>query len=72
MNEASTTQNVRDISSRALKLLVISASCFALASGAVTLRLRARRIKGCRLCFNDYAILAAWVRRYTSLSQGQC
>ena len=72
MNEASTTQDVRDISPRALKLLVVSASCFALASGAVTLRLWARRIKGCHLCFNDYAILAAWVRRYNNLSQGQC
>ena len=72
MNEASTTQDVRDISPRALKLLVISASCFALASGAVTLRLWARRTKGCHLCFNDYTILAAWVGRYNNLSQGQC
>ena len=72
MNEAPTIPNVRDISPRALKLLVVSASCFALASGAATLRLWARRIKGCRLCFNDYAILAAWVGRYKGLSQGQC
>ena len=68
MNEASTTQNVREISPRALKLLAISASCFALASGAVTLRLWARRIKGCHLCFNDYAILAAWVGKYKDIN----
>ena len=72
MNETPTIENTHDISPRALKLLVISASCFALASGAVTLRLWARRIKGCHLSFNDYAILAAWVNRYKSLSQGQC
>ena len=67
MNEATEKANVRDISPRAIKLLVISASCFALASGAVALRLLARRIKGCHLCFNDYAILAAWVGRYQCL-----
>ena len=67
MSEESTVANVRDISPRAIKLLVISASCFALASGAVALRLLARRIKGCHLCFNDYAILAAWVGRYQRL-----
>lgn len=67
MNEASTTQNFRDISPRALKLLVIGAGCCALAFGAVSLRLWARRIKGCRLCFNDYAILAAWVQRHKGI-----
>lgn len=71
MNDASTIANVRDISPRALKLLVVSASCFALASGAVALRLWTRRIKGCCLCFNDYAILAAWVGRYKDLDQGR-
>ena len=71
MNDASTIANVRDISPRALKLLVVSASCFALASGAVALRLWARRIKGCCLCFNDYAILAAWVGKYKDLDQGR-
>ena len=64
MDDAPTIPNVRGISPRALKLLVVSAICLALTSGAVALRLWARRIKGCRLCCNDYAILAAWVGRY--------
>ena len=61
MDDATTEKIARGLSPGARKLLVVAVICFVLAAVTVTLRLWARKIKGHRLCFNDYAILAALV-----------
>ena len=44
-----------------IAVIVVDAVFLSLAAVALALRVWSRRIKGQRLCFNDYAVLAAWV-----------
>ncbi len=62
MEHASLVENVREISPRAIKNVVLCIAFLVLAATAVALRIWARRIKSSLSCFNDHAILAALVR----------
>lgn len=61
MERASFVEDVRGISPRAIKNVVLCVTFLLLAATAIALRIWARRIKGSVLCFNDYVILAALV-----------
>lgn len=43
-------------------VIAIGASLMALDTAALGIRLLSRRLQGLSLCFNDYAVLLAWVR----------
>lgn len=42
-------------------VIAITASLVALDTAALGIRLWSRRLQGLSLCFNDYAVLLAWV-----------
>lgn len=62
MDTAPPQQKVREVSPRAVKVVVKCVVFFVLATITVSFRSWARKIKGLFLCFNDYAINAAFVR----------
>lgn len=61
MDRATLGEDVREVSPRAIKIIILCVIFLALATTAVGLRIWARRIKGSLLCLNDYTILAALV-----------
>lgn len=44
-----------------ITVIVLDAFFLTLAAVALGIRVWSRRIQGCRLCFNDYSVLLAWV-----------
>lgn len=61
MEHATVTEDVHQVSPRAVKNIVLCVIFLVLAISAVSLRVWARRIKGSSLYCNDYAILAGLV-----------
>lgn len=61
MEHATVVEDVRQVSPRAVKNVVLCVVFLMFAISAVSLRVWARRIKGSSLYWNDYAILAGLV-----------
>ena len=61
MDHALSVKDTSAVSPRATKIVVVGSVLFALGATSVALRIWARRIKGCSLRWNDYAMLLALV-----------
>lgn len=61
MESINPTEHMGELSAGGAKIVTICVMILSLATTAIAFRPWSRKIKGFTLCFNDYAILAAFV-----------